>query len=168
MPFTMEEAFLESHMKDRAESVHLLQFPETPEGWKDDALAARWAKIFTVRRVVTGALEVERREKRIGASLEAAPKVHIADQALIEAFDGESPADIFITSGADLVHTSNGNGGGFTLDDTAGVVVYPDKASGIKCRRSWKYFDPATADPAFPDITPRDALTVKAWDKVHG
>ncbi|WP_291077173.1 isoleucine--tRNA ligase [Hyphomonas sp.] len=168
MPFTMEEAFLESHMKDRAESVHLLQFPETPEGWKDDALAARWAKIFTVRRVVTGALEVERREKRIGASLEAAPKVHIADQALIEAFDGESPADIFITSGADLVHTSNGNGGGFTLDDTAGVVVYPEKASGIKCRRSWKYFDPATADPAFPDITPRDALTVKAWDKVHG
>ena len=128
----------------------------------------RWAKIFTVRRVVTGALEVERREKRIGASLEAAPKVHIADQALIDAFKGESAADIFITSGAELIHTSSGNGGGFTLDDTDGVVVYPEKADGIKCRRSWKYFDPSTADPAFPDITPRDALTVKAWDKVHG
>ena len=168
MPFTMEEAFLESHIKDRAESVHLLQFADTPDGWKDEALAARWAKIFTVRRVVTGALEVERREKRIGASLEAAPKVHIADQNLIDAFKGESPADIFITSGADLIHTSNGNGGGFTLDDTDGVVVYPVKADGIKCRRSWKYFDPATADPAFPDITPRDALTVKAWDKAAG
>ena len=168
MPFTMEEAFLESHIKDRAESVHLLQFADTPDGWKDEALAARWAKIFTVRRVVTGALEVERREKRIGASLEAAPKVHIADQNLIDAFKGESPADIFITSGAELIHTSNGNGGGFTLDDTDGVVVYPVKADGIKCRRSWKYFDPATADPAFPDITPRDALTVKAWDKAAG
>ena len=168
MPFTMEEAFLESHIKDRAESVHLLQFADTPDGWKDEALAARWAKIFTVRRVVTGALEVERREKRIGASLEAAPKVHIADQTLIDAFKGESPADIFITSGAELIHTSNGNGGGFTLDDTDGVVVYPVKADGIKCRRSWKYFDPATADPVFPDITPRDALTVKAWDKAAG
>ena len=168
MPFTMEEAFLESHIKDRAESVHLLQFADTPDSWKDEALAARWAKIFTVRRVVTGALEVERREKRIGASLEAAPKVHIADQNLIDAFKGESPADIFITSGAELIHTSNGNGGGFTLDDTDGVVVYPVKADGIKCRRSWKYFDPATADPAFPDITPRDALTVKAWDKAAG
>ena len=168
MPFTMEEAFLESHIKDRAESVHLLQFADTPDGWKDEALAARWAKIFTVRRVVTGALEVERREKRIGASLEAAPKVHIADQNLIDAFKGESLADIFITSGAELIHTSNGNGGGFTLDDTDGVVVYPVKADGIKCRRSWKYFDPATADPAFPDITPRDALTVKAWDKAAG
>jgi isoleucyl-tRNA synthetase len=168
MPFTTEEAFLESHISDRADSVHLLQFSATPEGWKDEALAARWAKIFTVRRVVTGALEVERREKRIGASLEAAPKVHIADEALIEAFKGENAADIFITSGAELIHTSNGNGSGFTLDDTDGVTVYPEKADGIKCRRSWKYFDPATADPAFPDITPRDALTVKAWDKAAG
>jgi isoleucyl-tRNA synthetase len=167
MPFTMEEAFLESPFKDKADSVHLLLFPATPEGWKDDELAARWAKIFTVRRVVTGALEVERREKRIGASLEAAPLVHIADEALVEAFKGEDPADLFITSGATLVHTSEGNGGGFTLDDTVGVVVYPEKATGVKCRRSWKYFDPETADPAFPDITPRDALTVKAWDKTH-
>ncbi|KCZ47384.1 hypothetical protein HY3_04220 [Hyphomonas pacifica] len=168
MPFTMEEAFLESHLKSRAESVHLLQFPETPEGWLNSDLAARWAKIFTVRRVVTGALEIERREKRIGASLEAAPKVYIADEALIDAFKGEDPADLFITSGAELIHSASGDGGGFTLDDTSGVIVYPEKADGIKCRRSWKYFDPATADPNFPDITPRDALAVKAWDKVAG
>ncbi|MEZ5987036.1 MAG: class I tRNA ligase family protein, partial [Hyphomonas sp.] len=167
MPFTMEEAFLESHLSGKADSVHLLLFPETPEGWKDDELAARWAKIFTVRRVVTGALEVERREKRIGASLEAAPVVHIADEALVKAFDGEDAGDLFITSGATLVNTAEGKGGGFTLDDTPGVVVYPEKAEGIKCRRSWKYFDPASADPSFPDITPRDALAVKAWDKTH-
>ena len=131
-------------------------------------LAERWAKIFTVRRVVTGALEVERREKRIGASLEAAPVVHIEDEALVKAFEGEDAGDLFITSGASLVNTSEGKGGGFTLDDTPGVIVYPEKAAGIKCRRSWKYFDPASADPAFPDITPRDALAVKAWDKTHG
>jgi isoleucyl-tRNA synthetase len=168
MPFTMEEAFLESHLSGKAESVHLLLFPETPEGWKDEKLAERWAKIFTVRRVVTGALEVERREKRIGASLEAAPVVHIADEELVKAFEGEDPADLFITSGAELVNTLEGKGGGFTLDDTPGVVVYPGKAEGIKCRRSWKYFDPDLADPEFPDITPRDALAVKAWDATHG
>ncbi|HRX74130.1 MAG TPA: isoleucine--tRNA ligase, partial [Hyphomonas sp.] len=109
----------------------------------------------------------ERREKRIGASLEAAPVVHIADESLVKAFDGEDAADLFITSGATLVNTAEGKGGGFTLDDTPGVTVYPEKAAGIKCRRSWKYFDPAGADPAFPDITPRDALAVKAWDKAH-
>ena len=163
----MEEAFLESHIKDSAASVHLLQFPDTPSGWQDAELAARWEKIFTVRRVVTGALEVERREKRIGASLESSPRVMIADEALIKAFKGEDPGDLFITSGAELVHSSAGEGGGFTLDDTPGVIVYPVKADGVKCRRSWKYFDPATANPAFPDITPRDALSVKAWDATH-
>jgi len=168
MPFTTDEAFGESHLKGSAESVHLLVFPETPAAWRDAALSARWEKIFNVRRVVTGALEVERREKRIGASLEAAPEVFISDKALIDAFAGEDAADLFITSGAALVHAASGPAGAFALDDSPGIWVVPKPAPGIKCRRSWKYFDPATALPGFPDITPRDALAVKAWDKVSG
>ena len=168
MPFTTDEAFGESHLKTRAPSVHLLQFPETPEGWLDKPLSQRWEKIFAVRRVVTGALEVERREKRIGASLEAAPKVIIADKALIDAFEGENAGDIFITSGAQLTQAAEGPAGAFTLAEVPGIWVVPEKAAGIKCRRSWKYFDPATADPAFPDITPRDALAVRASDKAAG
>jgi isoleucyl-tRNA synthetase len=60
-------------------------FRKFPSEWRDDALAAKWKKIRTVRRVVTGALEIERRDKRIGSSLEAAPFVHITDPALVEA-----------------------------------------------------------------------------------
>ncbi|MFN7054288.1 isoleucine--tRNA ligase [Hyphomonas sp.] len=165
MPFTTEEAFLTSHLKDTAPSIHLRLFPETPEGWLDAEVAGRWEKIFAVRRVVTGALEVERREKRIGASLEAAPKVFIADKALVEAFAGEDAGDIFITSGAELIHSAEVPAGAFTMGEAPGIAVVPEKASGVKCRRSWKYFDPAAADPDFPDITPRDALAVKAWDK---
>jgi isoleucyl-tRNA synthetase len=165
MPFTTDEAFGESHLKSKADSIHLLVFPETPATWRDDALAARWEKIFRVRRVVTGALEVERREKRIGASLEAAPEVIVSDAALIEAFSGEDAADLFITSGAALVQAPSGPAGAFTLDDSPGIWVVPKPAAGVKCRRSWKYFDPATALPGFPDITPRDALAVMAWDR---
>ena len=161
MPFTTEEAFLMSHFADRADSVHLLTFPQTPESWLDAAHAERWERIFKVRRVVTGALEVERREKRIGASLEAAPEVYIEDKALIDAFEGESPADLFITSGAKLIHGA-GPADAYRLEDTPGVSVVPAKAGGIKCARSWKYFDPATADPEYPDITPRDAAAVRA------
>ena len=160
MPFTTEEAFLMSHIAGKADSVHLLTFPQTPDSWLDAAHAARWEKIFKVRRVVTGALEVERREKRIGASLEASPEVYIQDTSLIEAFDGESPADIFITSGAKLIEGA-GTLAAYHLDDTPGVAVLPKKADGVKCARSWKYFDPKTADPAYPDITPRDAEAVR-------
>lgn len=160
MPFTTEEAFLMSHIAGKADSVHLLTFPHTSESWLDAEHAARWEKIFKVRRVVTGALEVERREKRIGASLEAAPEVYIQDKSLIEAFEGESPADIFITSGAKLIEGA-GTLAAYHLDDTPGVAVLPKKADGVKCARSWKYFDPKTADPAYPDITPRDAEAVR-------
>jgi isoleucyl-tRNA synthetase len=54
------------------------------------------------------------------------------------------------------------------LPEVAGVAVVVEKASGVKCARSWKYFDPATADPRYPDITPRDAEAVAAWDAARG
>ena len=165
MPFTTEEAYLMSRFAETGpESVHMCQFPETPTDWRDDELAERWERIFSVRRVVTGALEIERREKRIGSSLEAAPEVYLTQKALLELVAAEDPADLFITSDVNLIH-DNPPAGAFTLDDVEGVGVVPAKASGIKCARSWKYFDPGTADPAFPDITPRDALAVKFFDK---
>lgn len=160
MPFTTEEAFLISPFSDQADSVHLLQMPETPLDWKDDDLAARWEKIFRVRRVVTGAIEVERREKRIGSSLEAAPTVYVNDPDLLSAYEGEVAEDIFITSQAKLV-AEDAPAGAFTLTEEANVAVLPGQADGIKCARSWKYFDPATADPEFPDVTPRDAASIR-------
>ncbi|MEO1407345.1 MAG: class I tRNA ligase family protein, partial [Pseudomonadota bacterium] len=167
MPFTTEEAFLQSRFAegDKA-SVHLMLFPETPEDWLDADLAARWEKIFAVRRVVTGALEIERREKRIGSSLEAAPEVYFSDPDLLQLVASEYPADLFITSDASLT-LGDAPGGAFTLDEVEGVGVVPKLAEGLKCARSWKYFDPATADPDFPDLTPRDAAAVKAYDEAR-
>ena len=69
----MEEAWLERHPGEDS-SVHLQDFPDTPAAWRDPALALRWEAIRDVRRVVTGALEVSRTAKAIGASLEAARK----------------------------------------------------------------------------------------------
>jgi len=167
MPFTTEETFGYSRFSDDVPSVHLMQFPETPSDWRDEAIAAKWGKIFRVRRVVTGALEVQRRDKTIGSSLEAAPEGHVTDQDLLKDFEGESAADIFITSGAALIH-GDPPPDAFTLEDVEGVGVVFRRADGVKCARSWKYFDPTTADPHFPDITPRDAAAVKEWEAAHG
>ncbi len=84
LPFTMDEVWL-SRFPGEDSSVHLVDMPATPAEWLDRELAAKWEKVRAVRRVVTGALEIERREKRIGASLEAAPVVHVADADLREA-----------------------------------------------------------------------------------
>ena len=163
--FTAEEAWL-SRYPD-AESVHLETFPAIPSEWQDEALAARWSTIRKVRRVVTGALEIERAQKRIGSSLEAAPKVYIADADLAQLIESVDFADICITSAITIVE-GEAPADAFRLDDVHGVAVTSEKASGIKCARSWRYFDPKTADPEFPDITPRDAQAMRELEKRHG
>jgi isoleucyl-tRNA synthetase len=160
--FTAEEAWLERYpeQKDADGSVHLELFAQAPQSWLDPELAERWAKIRRVRRVVTGALELERAAKRIGSSLEAAPQLFIDDPDLRAALSGLDLAEISITSDIAVV-AGEGPGDAFRLPDVPGVAVVPARALGVKCARSWKYFDPATADPAFPALTPRDAKALR-------
>jgi len=160
--FTAEEAWLERYPDQKAGegSVHLEHFAETPASWLNPELAERWSKIRKVRRVVTGALELERAAKRIGSSLEAAPQVFVTDVDLLAALSGVDLAEISITSG---IRIENGEGPeeAFRLADVPGVAVVSHRAAGIKCARSWKYFDPAEADPAYPEVTARDARALR-------
>ncbi|MCU0886221.1 MAG: isoleucine--tRNA ligase, partial [Beijerinckiaceae bacterium] len=163
--FTSEEAWLDRYpdQKDGGGSVHLQTFPELPAGWRDEALDARWEAIRKVRRVVTGALELQRAAKTIGSSLEAAPSVFVTDPALMAALAGIDLAEISITS-AISVAAHDGPAEAFRMPDVPGVAVVVGMAPGIKCARSWRYFDPATADPAYPDVTPRDAEALRERD----
>jgi isoleucyl-tRNA synthetase len=157
--FTMEEVWLERYPGDDS-SVHLRLFPEVPAKWRNDELAAKWQLIRGVRRVVTGALEIERREKRIGSSLEAAPRVFIADQRLLDALAGQDLAEIAITSSIELAR-GEGPAEAFRLEDVSGVAVLPALAQGRRCARSWKVLPEVGSDPDYPDVTPRDAQALR-------
>jgi isoleucyl-tRNA synthetase len=133
--FTCEELWLERFPGEDS-SVHLTDIPETPTAWRDDALAAKWSAVRRVRRVVTGALEVERTAKVIGSSLEAGPTVHV-DAAAQEVLRSVSFDDMCITS-AISVTTEAAPEGAFMLDDVADVAVVFAKAEGEKCQRCWK------------------------------
>ena len=133
--FTMEEVWLERFPGERS-SVHLVDIPETPASWSDPALAAKWADIRRVRRVVTAALEVQRRDKVIGASLEAAPLVQIADPVLAATIKAVGMDDICITSDLTVMEAEP-QADAFRLDDPAIGVVF-HKAQGEKCQRCWK------------------------------
>jgi isoleucyl-tRNA synthetase len=161
LAFTAEESWLARY--PGAVSVHLETFPETPAAWRDEALAERWARVRRVRRVVTGALEIERAQKRIGASLEAAPVVYVADEELWRAVQGLDLAEIAITSGLRLVR-GEGPADAFRLEDVRGVAVVPARAEGRKCARSWKISPEVGSDPDYPDVTPRDAAALREWD----
>ena len=160
--FTTEEVW-QSRFGVSDDSVHLQQFVEMDAVWQDDALAAKWDNIRKVRRVVTGALEIERREKRIGSSLEAAPVVHIGDADLMAALDGQNMADICITSQIELTDNAAPSDA-FTLEEVAGVAVVPKMAEGKKCQRSWKILPEVGSVEGYPDLTPRDAAAVAEYD----
>ena len=134
--FTMEEVWLERFPGEDS-SVHLTDIPETPAAWRDEALAAKWAAIRKVRRVVTAALEVQRRDKVIGASLEAAPVVHVEDAAALEALKTVPFDDICITS-AVVLTADPAPQEAFRLPESEGVGVVFEKAEGEKCQRCWK------------------------------
>jgi isoleucyl-tRNA synthetase len=165
LAFTMEEAWL-NRFPGEASSVHLRQFPAIPPAWRDEALAEKWRKVRAVRRVVTGALEIERKEGRIGSSLEAAPKVYVADRDLRDALAGVDLAEISITSGAELL-SGVGPEGAFRLEDVPGVAVVFARAKGTKCARSWKILEDVGADPEFPELSLRDAEAVRQFDARH-
>ena len=133
--FTMEEVWLERFPGEDS-SVHLQDIPPTPESWRDDALAAKWATVRRVRRVVTGALEVARRDKVIGASLEAAPVVYVSAEAA-EVLRTVTFDDLCITSGIEIT-TKAAPEDAFRVDEVADVAVVFAKAEGEKCQRCWK------------------------------
>ncbi len=161
LAFTMEEAW--STRFPEAGPNALRVFPDTPDSWRNDAEAARWDRIEQVTRVVTGALEVERREKRLGGALEAAPVVHISDPELLAAFDGLDAAEVFRTSQA-VLQAGQGPAGAFRLEGVGGVAVEPLRAEGSKCARSWRILPEVGTHPVYPELSLRDAEAVAAWD----
>jgi isoleucyl-tRNA synthetase len=162
--FTAEEAWLARD--GAAVSVHLEPFVTIPQAWRDDALAEKWRKLRNLRRVVTGALELERAAKRIGSSLEAAPLIYVADTEVFAAAVDIDLAELCITSAATLVE-GEGPASAFRLDDVRGVAVEPRRAEGRKCARSWKISDAVGGDPQFPDVTPRDAQALREWETMR-
>jgi isoleucyl-tRNA synthetase len=165
LPFTAEEAWL-SRFPSENGSVHLELFPDIPSAWRNEALAEKWRKVRQVRRVITGALEIERAQKRIGSSLEADPIVYVSDQDLFAALIDIDLKEVAITSAATLV-AGEGPAAAFRLDGIPGVAVEVGRAQGRKCARSWRISESVGSDPAYPDVTPRDAQALREWDALR-
>ena len=161
LSFTAEESW-RMYKPDAEPSVHLTLFPEKLGAFRDDALAAKWETIRNVRRVVTGALEVERAAKRIGSSLEASPLVYVSDKQIFATLFDIDLAEVCITSNA-MVTNDDPPTEAFRLSDAPGVAVVVEHAAGTKCARSWKILPSVGDDPEYPDVSPRDADALREW-----
>ncbi|MBX3121676.1 MAG: isoleucine--tRNA ligase [Nitrospira sp.] len=117
----------------QADSVHIAMFPEVDPRWADPTLAQRWEQVLEVRSAVQAALEVKRREKVIGAPLEARVVIEANSERyeFLKRYEQEL-SSFFIVS--DVVLTQAGH-----LAESPGYSVTVDKATGAKCERCWNY-----------------------------
>ena len=150
--FTMEEAWV-MRFGDK-DSVHLHTAPATPKDWADEKLLQKWERVRALRRVVTGALELARRDKVIGASLEAAPTLYVENDADVALFKNAPLAELAITSAAQVKKTAAPENA-FRLPDVAGAAVVFAKAHGEKCARCWMVLEEVGEDKAHPDLCRR-------------
>ena len=145
--FTMEEAWL-SRFSGENESVHLQDFRATPKGWADHALIGKWKRVRDLRRVVTGALEIARADKKIGSSLEALPFIILENETDAEILASIPFEEIVITSGVEIEAVAAGAASDFALADVPGVKVRFEPARGGKCERCWR---------VLPEVNGRDS-----------
>ena len=89
----------------------------------------------------------------IGASLEAAPVVHVRDEGTLAAVKSVPFEDVCITS-AVVAHRRPLPSEAFRLPEVEGVGVVFEKAEGQKCQRCWKIL-PDVGTHAHPGVCAR-------------
>lgn len=159
LPFLAEEAWLAVY-PDRG-SVHLRQFPVVSSGWRDNELAARWKSVMAVRSVVNGCLEVERKAKRLGKALEAAPVLYVEDVVVAEALKRVDIAEVLGTSGATVLSGASSGVEVYSDESMPGVKVEFRVADGVRCARSWMVTRDVGSDSEYPDVSARDAKALR-------
>lgn len=98
--FTAEEAWA-ARFGDQA-SVHEQAFPDLPVEWTDTALEERWARIRSVRRIITTEIEGARRAGTIGSSLQAQVELTFSEEEA-SIFAGVNWSELAIVSHVEVL-----------------------------------------------------------------
>ncbi|MEW6576139.1 MAG: class I tRNA ligase family protein, partial [Pseudomonadota bacterium] len=138
--FTAEEVWA-SRYPD-ADSVHLLEWPEVDDGWINVNLSDKWSHLRDLRSTVLEPIEVMRREKIVGSSLEAVVKLRVKDAFLEERANSLDFTEICIAAEVEVT--------GFTDDsvDEARQITFSGKTTNHKCGRCWRHLPEVEEDGA--------------------
>ncbi len=130
-----------------SKSVHLAQFPDERSEWRDAKLAERWDRLLIYRASVQGVLEVSRRDKVIGSSLEAAVELRAAidDYEFLKSYE-QDLSTVFIVSQVKLAGTG---------EEKSPLGITAAKSSFPKCERCWNYREAVGKDSAHPTLCDR-------------
>jgi isoleucyl-tRNA synthetase len=162
--FTAEEVWQELEALRGGErfagsTVHARLFPEGLEVEDDEPLLGRFERLGSIRDEVNRALEIARRERRIGTGLEAHVVIDADDDTVgfLSSF-GEDLRFLFITSGVSFGEAGDG---AYRSEQLPGLAVEVVKADGTKCERCWSYTLDVGSDDDWPGVCGRCAVHVR-------
>ena len=149
--FTSEEVW-QTRFPD-ADSLHFSDWPEVDAGWMDVSLSDKWSHLRDLRSDVLEPIEIMRREKLVGSSLEAIVKLRVKDAFLAERSASIDLAELCIA--ADVQVT------GFADDSVEELrqVAFKGKTTNHKCGRCWRHL---------PEVVDDGALCGRCADVVGG
>ncbi len=146
LSFLSDEVY--THLQPEVESIFSLPFPKPNKDWKKDGILEKFELLNELRSKVSKDLEDLRRNKTIGASLEAKINIKTKGKTLeyLNAYKTELPTYFIVSQ----VEFSEGD-----------EKIVAEKADGEKCVRCWRYDKIIGANKKLPGLCPRctEALT---------
>ncbi|MBQ4313445.1 MAG: class I tRNA ligase family protein, partial [Clostridia bacterium] len=160
LAFTSDEIwkFMPHKASDDASAVMLNDMPETIAIDTDDEFVARWDRIHAIRDDVQQALEIARKDKLIGKSLEAKVELYCSGE-LLEFVSSvkDTLASVFIVSAVNVIDGECSD----NPCDVEGLGVKVGKAEGEKCERCWVYSETVGQCEEHPTLCARCAAVLK-------
>ncbi len=142
--FTAEEAWNHLHSVGPKDPLNNgIFFTDFPGGCDvagcDEKMMEKWEQLIRVRSEITKALEIARRDKVIGHSLEAEVLVKAeGDLAVFIKEEWDTVKEISIISGlSPLLESNSENGALFESEEINGFAIQVQAAEGGKCERCW-------------------------------
>jgi isoleucyl-tRNA synthetase len=156
LTFTMEEiwAAMPAYAGKPA-SIHLTRFPEVDEACLNPDLAERWKTLIAVKGEISKAIEIARKNKTLGHSLDATVTVCPPEKlrSLVETHLEDLRA-LLIVSQVRLVQKDQIQEAYWSAE-VEGLAVGVAKAGGTKCNRCWIYSENVGKSPEHPTICER-------------
>ncbi len=154
LSFTADEIWQYMKKTDEFTSIHTNLFIPVKEEYKDNALAERWDKILKLRKEVTKALELSRKDKLIGHSLDATVTLELPDDLgkFLVPYMNDLAA-IFIVSEAKTSRL--GFDESYSSEEIQGLKIKVEPSSDSKCERCWVHDPTIGRYPDHPGICER-------------
>ena len=155
LSFTADEIWQHMKGEGRTLSVHVDLFRPVNDTYKDSELAGRWEHIIALRKEVTKMLELARKEKKIGHSLDASVMLGLKPQLMEKLFPYKDQLrSVFIVSSVNMVEIDRIEGG-LESETMPGLKVSVSPSSDPKCERCWVHDPTVGYDSNHPTICKR-------------